>query len=167
MGESKITISNTTPLINFAQIGRRDLLEELFGKITVPAAVVEELSEKGTLFPKIHDVWESEFISVCENASPSPHLIEFEREIHFGEAHCLALALQRPQTRLILDDVAARNAAQRHGLRMTGTLGCLLIAKRKGLLPKVAPVIGDLRNEARFWIHRNLEMNLLEIAGEL
>jgi predicted nucleic acid-binding protein len=37
--ESALIISNTTPLINFAEIGRRDVLEALFGAITIPPAV--------------------------------------------------------------------------------------------------------------------------------
>ena len=37
--EGAMTISNTTPLINFAEIGRMDLLESLFGELIVPPAV--------------------------------------------------------------------------------------------------------------------------------
>jgi predicted nucleic acid-binding protein len=37
--ESALIISNTTPLINFAEIGRMDVLEALFGSITIPPAV--------------------------------------------------------------------------------------------------------------------------------
>ena len=38
-----LTISNTTPLINFAEIGRMDLLRELFGTLIIPPAVQREL----------------------------------------------------------------------------------------------------------------------------
>lgn len=38
--EGSLIISNTTPLINFAQIGRMDILEALFGLVTITPAVV-------------------------------------------------------------------------------------------------------------------------------
>ncbi len=44
--ESTLIISNTTPLINFAEIGRLDVLEGLFGSLVIPPAVRAELTEK-------------------------------------------------------------------------------------------------------------------------
>ena len=40
-------VSNSTPLINFAAIGRLDILEALFTKLTIPPAVEHELLERG------------------------------------------------------------------------------------------------------------------------
>lgn len=42
----RLIISNTTPLINFAEIGRMDLLEELFGGLGIPPVVRAELEAK-------------------------------------------------------------------------------------------------------------------------
>ena len=44
-------ISNTTPLINFAEIGRMEVLEGLFGTLVIPPAVADELAAKSMLFP--------------------------------------------------------------------------------------------------------------------
>ncbi len=52
MGHSGSVIANTTPLINFAEIDRLELLEALFGELLVPVAVVTELQAKDGLFPK-------------------------------------------------------------------------------------------------------------------
>ena len=49
--EGPLIISNTTPLINFAEIGRLDLLSELFGTVVIPPAVEAEVSAKSALFP--------------------------------------------------------------------------------------------------------------------
>jgi len=37
-------VANSTPLINFAAIGRMDILETLFSTVTIPPAVEYELS---------------------------------------------------------------------------------------------------------------------------
>ena len=39
-----IVVSNTTPLIGLASIGRFDLLHAMFGEITIPQAVYDEAS---------------------------------------------------------------------------------------------------------------------------
>jgi predicted nucleic acid-binding protein len=49
-------ISNTTPLINFAEIGRMDVLEMMFGTIIIPPQVVGELSAKSKLFSRAAQV---------------------------------------------------------------------------------------------------------------
>ena len=41
-------VSNSTPLINFAAIGRLDILEAPFTKLTIPPAVEHELLERGS-----------------------------------------------------------------------------------------------------------------------
>ena len=40
-------VANSTPLINFAAIGRLDILEALFATVTIPPAVEHELFERG------------------------------------------------------------------------------------------------------------------------
>jgi len=51
MAQARLTISNTTPIINFSEIGRFDILEGLFGKVIAAPAVVEELLSKQSVFP--------------------------------------------------------------------------------------------------------------------
>lgn len=50
--ESPLIISNTTPLINFAEIGRLDILQRLFGSLVIPPAVRAELTENRRFFRK-------------------------------------------------------------------------------------------------------------------
>lgn len=51
-----LIISNTTPLINFAEIGRMDVLQGLFGALVIPPAVRDELEAKPVLFPQAAQV---------------------------------------------------------------------------------------------------------------
>ena len=48
-------------------------------------------------------------------------------------------------TPMIIDERLARRHAKRLGLTLTGTLGVLLKAKERGLVPTVEPLIDELR----------------------
>lgn len=92
---SKLVISNTTPLLNLAQIGRLDLISRLFGRVVIPSAVVSELSSKPVLFPEAAKVpLGAEIIQM----SPTDTLLvgSLASQVHQGEAECLALAMEHP-----------------------------------------------------------------------
>ncbi len=163
--ERPLIISNTTPLINFAEIGRMDLLEALFGSLIIPPAVVKELTDKSNLFPRAAKVPSLNFISVL---SPVDHLLvkSMASRVHPGEAECLVLAMEHPGALLLLDDLGAREFAASNGLLYTGTLGCLAEAKKRGLISAITPLLQELRIKARFWIAGRLEDRVLRDAGE-
>ncbi len=163
--ESPLLIANTTPLINFAEIGRMDVLESLFGTLVIPPAVTDELSAKAGLFPKAAQVPSLTHISLM---APADQLLVkgLASRVHRGEAECLALAMEHPGSLLLLDDLAAREFATANGLLFTGTLGCLVQARQLGLLSAIEPVLHDLRTQARFWITDRLVESVLRSVGE-
>lgn len=160
-----LVISNTTPLINFAEIGRLDVLLALFGPLMIPPAVRDELEAKRSLFPQAAQVPAQAGIVV---ASPQDHLLvsELTTRVHRGEAECIALAMENPGSLLLIDDLGARELASTNKLLYTGTLGCLAEAKRKGVLPAIEPVLRDIQTKARFWITETLTERVLRDAGE-
>lgn len=163
--EGSLIISNTTPLINFAEIGRMDVLEALFGLVTITPAVVDELSAKSVLFPQAARVPALPGIRV---QAPSDRLLVrgYAAQVHEGEAECIALAMEHAGALLLLDDLGARSLAAANQLPFTGTLGCLAQAKRQGLIPNVRPMLHELRTKARFWIREDLEDRVLRDCGE-
>jgi len=165
MAQERLVISNTTPIINLAEIDRLDILESLFGNIVIPPAVRDELTEKGSLFKRAAEAAASGRFKIVP---PADKLLVkgFSGSVHRGEAECLALAMENPESLLLLDDLAARNLAATSELTFTGTLGCLVEAKSQGLIDKVLPLLGELRSAARFWISQELETVILQNAGE-
>lgn len=161
--ERPLIISNTTPLINFAEIGRMDLLEALFGSLVIPPAVASELTDKSSLFPRAAQVPSLGFISM---RLPTDQLLvrSLASRVHPGEAECLVLAMEDPGSLLLLDDLGAREFAASNGLLYTGTLGCLAEAKKRGLISAIAPLLQELRAKARFWIADRLEDRVLRDA---
>lgn len=163
--ESSLIISNTTPLINFAEIGRMDVLEALFGSLVIPPAVTDELAMKSVLFPTAARV--PSLSSVTILAPADTMLVKsYAGHLHRGEAECLALALEHPGSLLLLDDLGAREFAASNGLFYTGTLGCLADAKKSGYIAAIGPLLQQLRSQARFWISDRLEDRILRDAGE-
>lgn len=165
MAGRALTICNTTPLINLASIGRVDLLESLFGEVIIPPAVMVELLAKESIFPAAASAARHHPFRVMN--SPHPLLVRgFQASVHPGEAECLALAMERPGSMLLLDDLAARSLAEANGLRFTGTLGILAEAKARKLVDAVGPLLVELRHSARFWLPNRLEQHLLATLGE-
>jgi len=82
-----------------------------------------------------------------------------------GEAEAIVLALEVNADLVLLDDREARLQAKRLGIQVTGTLGILLRAKRLGLIESLKEELNKLK-ETGFHISKNLEKEILRIAGE-
>ena len=60
---------------------------------------------------------------------------ELDSDLDPGEREAIALAQEnRPDVLLLIDETSGREAAQRHSIRTTGTLGVLDAAAEAGLL---------------------------------
>lgn len=136
-------ICNTSPLQYLHQIGHLDLLPALVSRIVVPTAVAGELSEgrrRGLDLPV------PESLPWVDLRDPSGEkVVRLVADLGPGETGVLLLALERVDPVVILDDALARRYAEVQKIRLTGTLGILLDAKRRGLVSSVTPLIDDLQ----------------------
>lgn len=87
-------------------------------------------------------------------------------ELDAGEAEAIACALEINADLLLLDERRARETAQRLGLKFIGILGVLTEAKRRQLIPRIRPVLDNLRHQAGFWVTDALYQRVLAVAGE-
>lgn len=132
--------------------------------IIVPAAVVGELDAGRAAGWDVPDPRKFAWATVRQPAS-APAL-PLAADLGRGEAEVLALALESADPVVMLDDAVGRRAAELLGIRLTGTLGLLLDAKRKGLVPTVAPVLDEL-DRLRFRVAPATRAAVLKLAGEL
>ncbi len=159
----QVVISNTSPLLYLHVVGQLDLLRQLFGQIVTPLAVVAELAigvAKGHDGPEITEL---SWINVRPPSDPKG--LDGEG-LGAGETEAIALALEIPDSLLLLDDLAARKAAFSRALRVTGTLGVLVQAKNDGYLNTVTPVVQALAKTTMRMSDRLVQLVLAE-AGEL
>ncbi len=79
--------------------------------------------------------------------------------------HEIALALELSDVLLILDDKKARRVAQQMGMKVIGTVGMLLRAKRQGIIAEVKPLFIKL-TEVNFRLSQGIIQEALRLSGE-
>jgi len=62
-----------------------------------------------------------------------------------GETAVISYVIMYPNFHVIIDDYAARRCAKTLNIKSLGTLGILLLAKRRGVIPSVSASIKKLR----------------------
>ncbi len=148
-----VIISDTSCLIALFDIQELEMLNLMFDEVWVTSEVVQEFN------PTLPD-----WISVKEVQNKTLKA-GFEKLVDLGEASAIALAIETPGSRLLLDDKKGRKLAALHRLPFMGTLGLLLEAKRKGIISEVGDCLKKLK-AVDFWISPELEKEVLKKAGE-
>jgi len=135
-------VSNTSPLIGLAKIGRLALLQQLFQQIMIPRTVYEEFFQACTSSEEKHfqEVAES-FIQIVR----VERLCPFSRRLDRGESEVLTLALQEQADFVILDDRKAFNEARELKLAAVSTRTVLTFAEERHLIQSYREVEEELR----------------------
>lgn len=87
------------------------------------------------------------------------------RELDLGESSVIANALTHAIDTVAIDEKAGRRLARIHGLKVTGSLGILLKARRHSLIPSIGDCIGHMRDRG-IWISADLITEALCRANE-
>jgi len=160
-----IVISNTSPLINLAVIGKLDLLRQLYGTIVIPQAVHYEIAVIGAGQPGADQVERLDWIETVRVAGRAM-VASLRLEVDEGEAEAIALASELEADLLLLDERRGRVVASRLGLKFVGLLGVLVEAKQRGFVSTIRPIMDDLIKNAGFWIRQELYDRVLQVADE-
>ena len=128
----KPVVSNSGPLITLATIGRLALLEALFKEIAVPQAVHDEVVVHGSGEPGSAEISAAPWIRVYQ-VQDKLAVNLLQESLGAGESEAIVLAQELHAGLVLIDDALARRKASHIELRLTGTLGILLIAKDAGL----------------------------------
>jgi predicted nucleic acid-binding protein len=146
-------ICDTSCFIVLANIEALDLLSKVYGQITTTPEIA---SEFGDLLPS----W-VEILSVSDKHKQQL----LEMQLDKGESSAIALALEIPDSTVILDDNKARRIAQQLNLKYTGTIGVIIKAKLIGIIPSIKPFLEKIK-QTDFRISPDLEFNALKEAKE-
>ncbi len=136
-----IIISDSSPLISLAIIGKLDVLTFLYEEIYVPTAVYKEVIRSGKPFAKELKAFLYDKTKSVENKMAVDILLS---DIGAGEAEAIILALEQHPDVILIDDLKARRFAKIKGLTVIGTMGLLLMAKKEGLITELKPLLSDL-----------------------
>lgn len=160
-----IVVTDTSPVINLAAVGRLHLLEQLYGQIQLPSAVFHEIAVVGSGQPGADEVQTLTWLKTC-SVTNRALVAALGADLDLGEAEALALAVESRADLLLMDERRGRAMAVRLGLKTVGLLGLVVEAKRRGFVPAVKPVLDDLIVRAGFWVAEPLYQRVLLAAGE-
>lgn len=155
-------VVNTTPLICLAIINKLALLEELYGEIYIPSKVFEEAIKEEKLGSKEIEIWGKSKVSFVKNILLKNNLMV---NLDEGEAEVITLALDIKADLVIIDENKGRLIARYNGLKVSGTIGILLDAKRQGKLSSIKGYLDKLIYNG-IYIGKDLYQEALILAEE-
>ena len=149
----KTIISDTSCFIILTNIGELELLHKVYGEIITTIDIAVEYGEAlpdWVEIRKVTDIYKQQLL---------------ELQIDKVESSAIALALEIPNSTVILDDYKARKIAAQLGILYTGTIGVIVKAKLKGIIPSIKPILGKIKNN-NFRLSIEVELQALKEANE-
>ena len=156
-------IVNSTPLISLGKINQLRLLKALYQEIYIPGAVLREISAKDDVVKSLV-INNGDWIKVRNVANPIDRRM-YSAKLHDGEVEVLILAQEVRADLVIFDDLKARKTASYLGIPLTGTMGVLIKAKKKGSIPYVMPLVDELEKNNIYvdsWLRDSVRKNAAE-----
>jgi predicted nucleic acid-binding protein len=160
---SRHWVLNASPVIALGATGQVALLTDLSEQAVIPSAVAEEILRGPADCPAVQWLNKegSELVRPVE--APDPAVLAWD--LGRCETEVISWARRHPDFEAVLDGRAAEVCAAVFNVPVRGTLGVVLLAKRLGRIPAVAPVLSALE-QAGFRIDPLLRTQIIQHAGE-
>ncbi len=155
-------VSNTTPIISLLKLNRLDLLKQLYTQIYIPVAVYNEI-KAGNTKQYYCDLSTIDWIKIIE--IKDKQAVKYFLDLDSGEAEAIVLATEINADLIILDEKLGRFHAKHADLKITGTIGILIKAKKNGLIEELKPLLDELSHKD-VWISEKLKREILNKIGE-
>ena len=157
-------VCNTSPLILLAKIRRLSFLAQLYDEVVIPTSVLKEVEAKpGEEAKQVQTLLQSRNFWLRKATERT--LDGLPPDLGAGEREAIALALEIAADLVILDDQQGRRVAREKGLSVTGTLGIVIEARERGIIPSVRCEL-DRLIESGMWIDETFYHRILQEFGE-
>ena len=156
-------IINASPLIFLSRSHHLDLVQPFASEVWIPEPVAAEILQRGQQDITARAIEQTDWL-IIQPVATIPTIIT-EWCLGAGESSVLALANEHPGIETIIDDLAGRKCAASLNIPVRGTLGIVLLAKKRGLIPKARPVIEDMMS-AGLYLSRKVVDEALSRIGE-
>jgi len=141
-------VSNASPLIYLAKVGKLHLLKELFGKVLIEEEVKREVVDRGK------EEGAADSIVIKESIQDGWIIVKRIRGkrkfkgIHLGEANTILLAKEL-DLEVLIDEEDAREVARAFGLKTRGTLYVLRKCREQEIISKkeAIEILANMLNE--------------------
>jgi hypothetical protein len=152
-----IVVSDTTPITTLLKAGMEGLLPELFGNVTVPQAVWDELLAFHPRLPNF----------LLPRVAQEGQILPETAALGRGEAEAITLAKQINADLVLTDDLKARTVAGNLGVKCIGLLGLLIQGKQRGKITSVRAAMGILESRGGLYLSDAVKAEALKLAGEV
>ena len=156
-------VVNTSPWIALSICDQIPLLEKLYTDVCIPLHVKEEIMSGERESFGVYELETCQWVRI--EKVHDIEKIKLLYELEQGEAEVIILAKEKSIQLVLIDEKVARLQAKVLGLNVIGTLGVLLMAKKKGLLNAIKPAIAKIL-ENGIWIRDEIVIGILKNAGE-
>jgi hypothetical protein len=106
-----IVVSDTSPIINLAIIGKLDILPKVFGEIIIPTTVFQEITIDGAGMAGSGEILHADWIQV-RKSSNSNLFLALKSQVDPGEAEAIALSVELKPYFLLIDERIGRQLAK-------------------------------------------------------
>jgi hypothetical protein len=158
-----LLIADSSALVALSVIDGLTLLDQLFDRVAVPEAVYREVTADESL-PEAKQLKRYLHDKRYQLTSDSGAVL-LDAYGDVGEMEAMYLYKQLHADRLLIDDARGRKVAQINHIAVIGSIGVLLLAKQKGLLPSIKPKL-DLLIGSHLYISPALIQQALLLAHE-
>ncbi len=163
----KLVVSDASPLIVIAKSGLIPVLTRLVEEIIIPGTVYAECTVDIALpgAQAVRTAVEDGQINVRPDIARTDDVPgDGLAGLGAGEraAIRMAMALDCP---VLMDERLGRQMAKRKGIPVIGSAGLLLVARKRDLIPAVAPILEQWR-QSGYFLSTAVVRAILERAGE-
>ena len=160
-----LVVSNTGPVIALSIINKLNIISDLFQSVCVPEQVHREILKGGQVCAGIKSYNKASWINIeYVKTQLDPLLSNILDE---GEASVIQIAVENNADYVLIDERKARKIARTvFNLKVVGTAGILIEAKRKGLIKNVGELLIEMKNNG-YWIHDDIIKLALDKANEI
>ena len=140
-------VADTSPLLALARLDLIHVLSTLFERTLIPPAVLFEAAERRPDAPGAETVRRAVtagLLHVTELGTTTSQR-PLPEWLGPGESEAILLALEVEASWLVMDDRGARRYASDLGPTVIGTVRVLEVARDAGLIPRVLPLLEQLR----------------------
>jgi predicted nucleic acid-binding protein len=161
----KLVVADSSPLIALASSGHIDVLLTIIQEVVIPETVFQECVTQNDK-PGAKNILNAVRAGNIQKVD-DPDISAFRDidDLDVGEACAISLAITM-KSAILIDDFIGREVAKAHQVKVIGGCGILLIAKQRGLIAAVKPVIDAWKDVIGYRLSDSLIADVLRKAGE-
>jgi len=156
-------VVNASPLICLSKSGLSGLFPALFKDVTVPEAVIKEVMAKETVDFCAETLISNSWIRRIGNVAIDPRVASWD--LGDGESAVLSFVLKNPEYFAVMDDREARRCAISLQCHYIGTLGIVVLGKKRGIINSVRETLEKIQ-DAGLWMSETLVKEICQKVGE-